>query len=348
MHPTVIFRCDGDGTNGLGHVSRCIALAEAFDELGWRCEFVGVYGAVAASLISSAAFHHSPLGADIGGREDAAYTRAVSHERSADLIVLDGYRFNQAYAAQLRSNSRINLTVIDDFAAWPEYPAESLINFTLAAEERSYPPGPARLLLGPHFFLARRAMRRSREARQSTGGAGFKVGIVLSGDSTGRQSHAVLRSLPSAVSEVRVVLPGKLADRPEVEQELSRFGRQSGTQIQSRDLSELLLWADVAICTGGMVKYEAAFLGAVPLILSNGEGEAADTESWIKRHAGFDLGRVQHLEQNVLAAALDRIFRLGVAELGAVSRRGKTLFLDDPTMNAARHILASIRQRGAQ
>ena len=47
----IAFRCDGDAHVGGGHVARCIPLAGAFADLGWRPVFVGMYSGIADWLL---------------------------------------------------------------------------------------------------------------------------------------------------------------------------------------------------------------------------------------------------------------------------------------------------------
>jgi UDP-2,4-diacetamido-2,4,6-trideoxy-beta-L-altropyranose hydrolase len=44
----ILFRCDGMAETGLGHVSRCVALAEALRECGFVSRFCGRFGVGAA------------------------------------------------------------------------------------------------------------------------------------------------------------------------------------------------------------------------------------------------------------------------------------------------------------
>ena len=41
--PKIMFRCDSSNTTGTGHVTRCFALAEVFERLGWDVIFCGEF-----------------------------------------------------------------------------------------------------------------------------------------------------------------------------------------------------------------------------------------------------------------------------------------------------------------
>jgi UDP-2,4-diacetamido-2,4,6-trideoxy-beta-L-altropyranose hydrolase len=50
----IVFRCDGDQQIGAGHVARCIPLAKAFAQVGWKVSFVGAYEGLAEWLLARA------------------------------------------------------------------------------------------------------------------------------------------------------------------------------------------------------------------------------------------------------------------------------------------------------
>ena len=56
---TVAFVCDGDRMAGLGHTSRCVGLAEAWNERGVTPLFVGPVDG-AARLVTAAGFAIDP------------------------------------------------------------------------------------------------------------------------------------------------------------------------------------------------------------------------------------------------------------------------------------------------
>lgn len=337
MTNRVLFRCDGVGQ--FGHLTRCIALAEAMREIGWFPTFRSVLDQTGRSLLAAADLEVVPLeyGADA---DDAGRIAADAAASRAAWIVLDGYGFTPDYAERLARDG-VRIAVIDDFAAWPRYPVSAVLNFTLAADTRAYPATSARLLLGPKYFLARTSLRRQRITLSRTGGGVSRLCVVLSGDVDGAKTAAALAALGPGNLHVRPVIAAGAGNRDRCETALAGMGAESRLRIIPHDLSADLAWADAVLCTGGLIKYEAIFLGAFPLAISNTEGEAGDTAAWLSRGIGDDLGLMSNFDQDRIAQAVRRIVAADPASLRDASRRGQEMFMDDPTLRAA-HALSAI------
>ncbi len=139
-----IFRCDATADIGFGHLSRCIALAEALRISDVRSTFAGMFDTAAAQQISLAGFDcvtlQAPLNTDTAQRELAQITAI----QGADFIVVDSYRADERYLTDLKSLG-IPIVLIDDFAKLQVYPCSAVLNFTWEAPSLDYPDrsGPA-------------------------------------------------------------------------------------------------------------------------------------------------------------------------------------------------------------
>jgi spore coat polysaccharide biosynthesis predicted glycosyltransferase SpsG len=344
MLQKALFRCDGYEFTGFGHLGRCLALAEALEELGWKASFFGCYDDVAKTRIESAGFPYEILSADTGGKDDRALAIQRIHDFGAALIVLDSYKIEPAYAASLKGECSAQLLAIDDFAAWSSYPVDVILNFTLGADSRAYPIGP-RLLLGPGYFLVRRDLRKMRSVEAPSTSGPRRICIMLSGDQSGARALAVLRLLADIVpsAEVRLVLPRALEDYRSFEEVINCLGPGSRLIVQAPNLADALHGADLAICTGGLAKYEAAYLGAVPAVVSNGPGEREDTAKWTEATAGFDLGPANDIDEITFMDRLEHVLLFGPITLDAMRIRGQNFFPIDPTLAAAREIVEIVQ-----
>jgi hypothetical protein len=78
----ILFRCDGTPETGLGHVSRCVALAESLGECGFVCRSFGRFGAGAADMLSGADIGFDFSASQTGGEEDLECTSKPSEKNT--------------------------------------------------------------------------------------------------------------------------------------------------------------------------------------------------------------------------------------------------------------------------
>ncbi|PYV75576.1 MAG: UDP-2,4-diacetamido-2,4,6-trideoxy-beta-L-altropyranose hydrolase, partial [Acidobacteria bacterium] len=111
---TLIIRADATAAIGHGHVMRCLALAQAWQDRGGECVF-----AMAEPIpemkarLCTEGFEVIPFTVASGSSDDAAQLAELARVRDASWIVVDGYQFRTEYHRALKS-AGVRLLVIDD------------------------------------------------------------------------------------------------------------------------------------------------------------------------------------------------------------------------------------------
>jgi UDP-2,4-diacetamido-2,4,6-trideoxy-beta-L-altropyranose hydrolase len=332
---TALIVCDASLQVGHGHLVRCLGLAQSLAELEVTVKFCGRFDARAQSLLKDFAISvaRSQRGSPAAARETVAMADAFN----AELVVIDSYAIDADFIRRLLKPNR-RVVLIDDFSGWPEYPATHVLNFAIDAALDHYPAGPA-YLLGPSLFPVRRAFRAARRVSLDEKGRAHRISIVMSSDPAGERTLLVLAALADVAptAHVRAVLshpPGEKAAL--VDASLAAFGNESTWEHGLADLAEQLAWSDVAICSAGLVKYEAGYMGVPALVISLPGREARDTAAWAARGAAIDLGDTSKLDHVSLRAGLGAA--LSRADLAVIGKTAQSFFPEDCAVRAARAI----------
>src|SRR5690349_18277743 len=97
--PRALFRCDASPSIGAGHVTRCLALAEALHGVGWDIGFVVTQETIAtAPMLAASGFNVQALA------QGECELEAMDAQASpgAELIVFDHYKRDREIESRCR------------------------------------------------------------------------------------------------------------------------------------------------------------------------------------------------------------------------------------------------------
>jgi UDP-2,4-diacetamido-2,4,6-trideoxy-beta-L-altropyranose hydrolase len=310
----VLFRCDGTTSVGLGHVSRCAGLAEAFDEMGIRATFYGQYNEAALCLLQSCGADIAPSHGNVAGSiADADETLRLAATLDVLGVVLDGYTFGEAFLeAHAESRTGRRLMIIDDFADQDRYPRGArILNSTLQAQAMTYRGDELKVFAGPEYLLVRRALRTLRaRPRPPSGRSTVRCLVALGGvDRFGRTLSVVDALAALAIPpDVDVVLSesapihGRVADR------VARWPADGRLFGRLPTLADRFADSDACITAGGLTMYEACFLGRPVAVCPQSSREAEDAAFAARAGVAVDLSAGLEAGREALTEALARFF----------------------------------------
>ncbi|MCS7064112.1 MAG: UDP-2,4-diacetamido-2,4,6-trideoxy-beta-L-altropyranose hydrolase [Methylacidiphilales bacterium] len=264
-------RADASPTIGMGHVMRCIALAEAAREQGAECIFVTSCASDGVlQKIQTAADEVFLLDEIHPDSRDLAALSFICQEFQPDGIILDGYHFDEEYQLRVRDLAP-RVLVIDDTCHLRKYHCDILLNQNLGAERLPYSLGrPARLLLGPEYALIRQEFIRSRIAGRTAREIPRNVLVTLGGADPGNYTLKVMEALKGLEVHTRIVLGPLNPAGDQIESKAHELMLQAPqTRIEivrsSPDMPALMNWADIAVTSASSTCWELMFMG-VPMV----------------------------------------------------------------------------------
>lgn len=146
----ILFHADGNAQIGLGHLMRCLALADMVKQ-----EFQIRFAIVAPKPAVRLLLENASL-AIIDLPEQQAENALFSHIHPDEIVVLDGYSFDEAFQQSIRSRAK-RLVYIDDLVTGHQV-ADVIINHAGAIRREDYQAEAyTQFCLGPAYALLRTA-----------------------------------------------------------------------------------------------------------------------------------------------------------------------------------------------
>lgn len=313
--PRVLFRVDGGGEMGMGHVYRSLAAAEALVKLKPTADICFLMRAdrpEGAQYVSRKGYQVRVLPGD-----EASALPAI-RDYSPNLIVNDLPSVNDAY---LRSLARLGASTVNfvDSLADIENPQEvaAVIVAALADEQvelEDYYAGPAFAILREAF------QKRSADIAER----GRRVVVSFGGSDPQKLTLKALSALAPLTGtdlDLTAVLGPAFSHRAELDELLTRLAYRPRILSQVEHMADILVNADLVLCSGGMTVFEIAALGRPGIVLCQNVKEEARMQRFARDGSILHLGLGTEVGEDVIRdrisqLLLDREARRRMSEAG--------------------------------
>lgn len=281
----IYFLVDATWESGLGHFMRSMSLARALADQGRGSHFIGSFLPTARQLANQIDICLTQF---VGSLVQRARIPSTGSQ-----IIVDSYR---CQPDELPPEQQYLLT--DDFCDFQSYPVTGVINFTVDAHQYDYiARGAGAQALGTGYFLPHPLISPPSKSSSTTP---RKVLVMIgSGDRHGLVPR-ILKALSALSSlDIRVIGSYPNSERstfPEVE-----------FIAPTPDIGMHYEWADFCITSGGLAKYECAWLGKPAAVISQTPGEQAETLQFQRHGLCFNLGYCTEVTSAGLAEKLANI-----------------------------------------
>lgn len=329
----IVIRADASPALGMGHVTRCLALAQQLRAHGSLVEFVcrDSAGTMLSTIESSHGFRVNRLPPGVvAWQDDLRSTLGLACcDARPDWIIVDHYLLDSKWEEGAKESCG-QLLVIDDIAD-RHHDSDLLLDQNLHStpEERylNRVPQRCRMLLGPRFALLRSEFHPWRGWRRNISPRATRVLVTLGGGDAEGITSIVLSGLVQIADfpmEIHV-LAG--ADHPRGTQ-LQAFATQLGSagrhkivfELYSDRMPDLMAWADFAVTGGGSTAWELAFMGLPSLMVTLSEDQRPNVAAFAASNLSVDLGDSSGLEPAQIAAQAVQL-AVDTERRGDMSRR---------------------------
>jgi UDP-2,4-diacetamido-2,4,6-trideoxy-beta-L-altropyranose hydrolase len=326
----LLIRADADQEIGTGHVMRCLALVQAWQENGGEpATFVMARKTPALeSRLVSEGQQVLDISASPGGADDARQTIAAARRKKAACIVVDGYRFGAEYQRIIKG-AGLRLLFVDDFGHAGHYCADLVLNQNLCADEALYSDREPYtcLLLGSRYVLLRREFRPLRGRLRTINAVGSKVLVTLGGTDPANATLKVIKAVQQARMEsleAVVVIGGSNRHYEELRSALRDSPPAIRLEHDATNMPELMAWADLAVSAGGSTSWEIAFAGLPNLVMALDERQLLVARELHAKGVAQNLGLYEGVSVPGMGDHIKRLL-LSSEDRSLMSVRGQSL-----------------------
>lgn len=318
----VLIRADASAVIGIGHVARCLTLAEQLLAQGATVAFA-CRALPGHQLARIAGEGHEVFALPADTDDDiAALARSLPPGVSFDWIIVDHYGLEARWENAARQWAR-RIMAIDDLADRP-HACDLLLdqNFTAsAALYQSLVPAACELLAGPRYALLRPAFRQGRAA--DADGA-RRVLVSFGGFDQAGMTLKTLQALACIDGvQVQCIAGQASADLPVLQ---ALVNQRPGWELLGfvDDLPQRMASATLFVGAGGGTTWERAALGLPSLCVSVADNQVGNAEALARAGVHLYPGAAGQVTVEVLARCITRLLD-DAALRGQFSERSREL-----------------------
>lgn len=326
---SLIVRADGGSQIGDGHMMRCLALTQAWQDAGGHATFAMALNAPAIKArLEAEEMSVVQMATDVGSADDSMHTINLARELGACWVVVDGYQFGSDYQRAIK-NAGLSLLFIDDNGHADHYYANLVLNQNIHAEASLYAQREpyTRLLLGMRYVLLRREFLKWREWKREIPDVARKVLVTLGGGDPDNVTLKVIQALQQMQVDglEAVVVAG--ASNPhhhklEAVAENSRFAIRIDSNVTN--MPELMAWADVAVSGGGSTCWELSFMRLPSIVMVLADNQQRIGERLQLHGAAINLGIGANVTASEITGTLNELLT-DSAKRSEMARSGQEL-----------------------
>jgi len=294
-----IIRADASAAIGIGHVMRMMALAQALVKSGWQ---VRLYCHTCPPKLIDQFEQTGATTHQLTEHQNNGETlKQIAKDLNAQLLVVDGYQFDDNYMAQLKGSEAI-VMMMDDYQHCQQYHADIIVNQNVGAQDLHYICSnlDTRLLLGTNYVLLREEFIKAQTWSKAQDQQ-LQILITLGGADSDNISAKLLTATKLALDQLckttnkiyRVTLVAGTANPNKaslIEQIERHKSKHSNFEILTdvSDMATLIASSSLVISAGGGTVWEAACLAVANMVVI-----LADNQRGISKFA--DLGAIYNL-----------------------------------------------------
>lgn len=306
----IVLRADCGASIGVGHVFRCLSLAEMLKENYFVVFAIQYPFDMIAHLLLGTVDEIFALEKTNNYTSDAL--QLLNSLDSSDIVVLDGYRFTSEYQRIIKK-SGCKIVAIDDLHMWHQY-ADIIINHSEGVNELSYSKEPySKLCLGLDYAILRKPfLEHSFQERRPQNISKVVVSMGAGDIDNVSQKFAEALLQLNEIEEIHLLIGAVNPNQTNIR----RFVNETNTSkviihhsLSAEDIVLLLRKCHVCICPASNTSIECCALGTGLVSGFTAENQLETLAALNKKNVLINLGDLKNITVDEIKIAFDKLIQ---------------------------------------
>ncbi len=290
-------RADANTQMGTGHLMRCLALAQAWQDRGGQVAVItklNIPSLLTRLSNEGISIHH--LAANSSSDQDTIETVSVATERKAEWIVLDGYHFTSAYRTSLKL-SGFKVLALDDLGDSDLTQSDWILNQNAYADDALYAQlrHSPQLLTGSSYTLLRREFLALTPRTDEEPIRAKNILVTVGGGDPDNITSKIIESVgrfrewPLAI---KIIVGAANPHLDSITAATRAFADYHNIEILKNpdNLPMLMQSCDLAVSAAGSSCWEFAYLGRPTVLIVVADNQKHIASTLHQRGAAYSLG----------------------------------------------------------
>lgn len=270
---------------GLGHIYRCITLAEYMKNHSIYF-LVEDYGGAKNVLKDNKISHVYYLRKNSSVQHEVQKTLNLIKEKNIDVLIIDKFKTKNSYVRMIKKF--VKTVVISDLQNI-DYDADLVVNgfigFKNSVQKNKY---GTTCMLGPKYQI----LNKKYEKKPSKKSKKFDLLITMGGFDNKRITEIVTKEIIQFLDKLKVkIILGPATTKSKIIRRLeSKFKDNLVVVQKTNNMRQEILDAKFGICGGGITSYEFTNMGVPFAIICQYRHQLQTAMQWHKNKIGINLG----------------------------------------------------------
>ncbi|MEK6809612.1 MAG: UDP-2,4-diacetamido-2,4,6-trideoxy-beta-L-altropyranose hydrolase [Nanoarchaeota archaeon] len=321
MKEKIAFRADGNTTIGLGHIYNSLAVIEALQKFSVEVHFITKNYPESVAKLKQAGCLVETIDHSLSEAESFRKTIQILKEKGISCLVTDLLEIKKDYSSELAKNKITCVSI--DILGKIALKSDIIINRTTIQERfRHYDrTGYTKYYLGPEYVSLRSEFLNANKEYHEINKKAQNLLLCFGGGDEFNLSARVTWILNKfAGIKTTIVLGAAFNLEEELQEIISQLPEKPTVIKDAKNIKELLLQSDLAVCAGGSILYELAVTGTPAIIIPMNDHQVENAEEFAKLGSIISVGLHSEIEdadiENAIKESLEYPCRMKMSEAG--------------------------------